>query len=118
MAVVEKGKPAITHYRIIKKYPAHTLIRVQLETGRTHQIRVHMAYIHYPIAGDPVYGGQGKLPRGTSDIICKAVKALQRQALHACSLGLTHRVTGESCCWEAPLPDDFQSLLQLLDNEK
>jgi len=117
MAVVEKGKPAITHYRIIKKYPAHTLIRVQLETGRTHQIRVHMAYIHYPIAGDPVYCGQGKSPRGTSNLICEAVKALRRQALHACSLGLTHRVTGESCCWDAPLPDDFQSLLQLLDNE-
>ena len=118
MAVVEKGKPAITHYRIIKKYPAHTLIRVQLETGRTHQIRVHMAYIHYPIAGDPVYGRPGNSPRGTSDIICKAVMALRRQSLHACSLGLTHRVTGESCSWEAPLADDFQSLLQLLDNEK
>jgi 23S rRNA pseudouridine1911/1915/1917 synthase len=118
MAVVEKGKPSMTHYRIIKKYPAHTLIRVQLETGRTHQIRVHMAYIHHPIAGDPVYGGQGKSPRGVSENICTAVKALRRQALHACFLGLTHRVTGESCNWEAPLPDDFQSLLQLLDNEK
>jgi 23S rRNA pseudouridine1911/1915/1917 synthase len=118
MAVVENGKPSMTHYRIIKKYPSHTLIRVQLETGRTHQIRVHMAYIHHPIAGDPVYGRQGKSPKGASVNISSAVKALQRQALHACSLGLIHRVTGESCNWEAPLPDDFQSLLQLLDNEK
>mgnify|MGYP001590759412 CR=1 FL=1 len=118
MAVSGRGKPAVTHFQVIKKYPAHTLVRVQLETGRTHQIRVHMASIHHPVVGDPAYGGRGQLPRNASDAVRHALQKFRRQALHACALGLTHRLTGHACYWEAPLPDDFRSLLQLLDNEK
>ena len=118
MAVSGKGKPAVTHFQVIKKYPAHTLVRVQLETGRTHQIRVHMASIHYPVVGDPAYGGRGQPPGNASDAVRHALQKFRRQALHACALGLTHRTTGQPCYWEAPLPDDFRSLLQLLDNEK
>ena len=103
MAVVPSGKPAITHYRVIKRFKAHTHIKVMLETGRTHQIRVHMAHIHYPILGDPVYGGN------------KAkYKNFPRQALHAKCLGLIHPATGEQMEWQAPLPDDMQGLLKKL----
>lgn len=118
MAVIAKGKPAITHYRMVKKYPAHTLIRVQLETGRTHQIRVHMASINHPITGDPIYGKRKQLPGNTSDTISNSLQKFKRQALHACALGLMHRVTGQACYWEAPLPEDFQLLLKLLDNDR
>jgi 23S rRNA pseudouridine1911/1915/1917 synthase len=104
MAVVTSGKPAITHYRVIKRFKGYTHIKVTLETGRTHQIRVHMAYIHYPIVGDPVYGGN------------KArYKNFKRQALHAKSLGLIHPRTGENREWQAPLPNDMGMLLKELD---
>jgi 23S rRNA pseudouridine1911/1915/1917 synthase len=103
MAVVVFGKPAITHYRVIKRFKAHTHIKVMLETGRTHQIRVHMAHIHYPIVGDPVYGGN------------KArYKNFKRQALHAKCLGLIHPRTGKQMEWHAPLPNDMQWLLEEL----
>lgn len=104
MAVVEAGKPAITHYRIIEKFPKHTHLKVQLETGRTHQIRVHMAYIKHPIVGDPVYGGKYKCP----------LETFKRQALHARRLGLTHPITGEYMEWEAELPQDMIELLEYL----
>ena len=118
MAVTDKGKPAVTHFRIQKKYPAHTLIRVQLETGRTHQIRVHMASLHHPVVGDPAYGGRTLLPRDLGESVRNALQGFRRQALHACALDLTHRITGVPCHWEAPLPDDFRLLLALLDNEQ
>ena len=118
MAVSGKGKPAVTYFQVIKKYPAHTLVRVQLEPGRPHQIRLHIASIHYPVVGDPAYGGRGQPPGNASDAVRHALQKFRRQALHACALGLTHRTTGQPCYWEAPLPDDFRSLLQLLDNEK
>ena len=118
MAVVERGKPATTHYRVIERFRAHSLIRVTLETGRTHQIRVHMAYVHFPIVGDPIYGGRLKLPRGGSSALVDALQHFRRQALHAARLGLMHPQTGEYMEWEAPLPEDMQVLLTILRADK
>lgn len=112
-AVVEGGKEAITHYRVAERFPHHTLIRVQLETGRTHQIRVHMAYLRYPLVGDPQYG-RLRLPPGASDELIEALRGFKRQALHAARLSLTHPETGEELSWESPLPEDFQNLLEAL----
>ncbi|WP_027330639.1 23S rRNA pseudouridine(1911/1915/1917) synthase RluD [Marinimicrobium agarilyticum] len=115
MAVVEEGgKRAVTHYRLVERFTSHTHIRVKLETGRTHQIRVHMAHIRHPLVGDPVYGGRFKIPKSASDDLIWALKSFPRQALHAASLGLEHPVTGEYREWSAPLPDDFQALLKAL----
>lgn len=119
MAVVtpSKGKPAITHYRVIKRFRAHTHIKVILETGRTHQIRVHMAYIHYPIVGDQVYGGKQKLPKGTTEELKQYLHNFKRQALHAKRLGLIHPTTGKQIDWLAPPPEDMQQLLKLLKKD-
>jgi len=114
MAVVERGKPAITHYRVEERFRAHSLVRVKLETGRTHQIRVHMAYVHYPLVGDPVYGGRLKLPRACTPALAEALRQFRRQALHAARLGVVHPLTGEYLEWEAPLPADMQGLLAVL----
>lgn len=108
------GKPAVTHYRVERRFPAHTLLRVRLETGRTHQIRVHLAHIHHPIVGDPVYGGRMKLPGGTGEAVREAIRSFRRQALHAGRLALTHPDTGESCQWQAPVPEDMQRLIDTL----
>lgn len=118
MAVVQSGKEAITHYRVMERYRAHTLVSVRLETGRTHQIRVHMAHIHYPIVGDPVYGGRLKLPAGCSTELIEALRAFRRQALHAFRLGLLHPGSGEEMAWEVPLPDDMQQLIRLLQVDR
>jgi len=118
MAVTESGKMAITHYRVIEKFPAHTYIRVILETGRTHQIRVHMAHIGRPIVGDQTYGGRLKLPAKCSDELKDALRMFKRQALHAHKLALIHPTTGVEMSWEAPLPEDFQQLIQVLKNQK
>ncbi len=118
MAVVENGKPAITHYRVIQRYRAHTHIRVQLETGRTHQIRVHLAYKHYPVLGDPVYGGRLQIPSASSDTFKKTLRTFQRQALHAAELGIIHPNSGEWVQWAAPLPDDMQMLLAALEKDR
>lgn len=115
MAVTESGKPAVTHYRIRQRFPAHTLLDVKLETGRTHQIRVHMAHLRYPIVGDPVYGGRPRLPKGMAPEVVAALQGFRRQALHAARLGLAHPGTGAWMSWEAPLPDDFAALLAVLD---
>jgi len=104
MAVVPTGKPATTHYRLIEKFRAHTHLRVILETGRTHQIRVHLAHIHYPIVGDPLYGKGRALPRKISDDLKKALHDFKRQALHARKLCLMHPTLQKEFCWEAPLP--------------
>jgi 23S rRNA pseudouridine1911/1915/1917 synthase len=108
MAVVENGKPAITHYRIIERYRNYTHISVKLETGRTHQIRVHMAYKRYPLLGDPVYGGRR----------IHKFENFNRQALHAASLGLDHPNSGEFMQWTAALPDDMLKLLEELKQDK
>lgn len=115
MAVVTSGgKPAITHYRVEQRYRAHTLVKVNLETGRTHQIRVHMTHIHHPLVGDQVYGGRLKLPAGCSDALIETLRRFKRQALHARSLGLQHPKTGEQISWQAPIPDDMQNLIAVL----
>jgi 23S rRNA pseudouridine1911/1915/1917 synthase len=114
MAVTPSGKPSVTHYRVVRRFRAHTSVRVQLETGRTHQIRVHLAYIHSPVAGDPVYGGRPRLPTNPSPRLMETLRQFQRQALHAALLGLQHPASGETMRWESPLPDDMQNLLDAL----
>lgn len=116
-AVRYDGKPAVTHYRIEERFPKHTLVRVKLETGRTHQIRVHMAHIHYPLVGDPVYGGRLRLPAGAGEALLIALRDFKRQALHAETLGIDHPETGEYEEWHSPLPDDFAALLDALRND-
>ncbi len=114
MAVVPGGKTSLTHYRVEERFRAHTLVRVQLETGRTHQIRVHMAHQHIPIVGDPVYGGRLRLPPGASRELQEQLAGFRRQALHAARLTLAHPSTGESVSWSAPLPADMAQLLEAL----
>lgn len=113
-AVVEDGKPAVTHYRVRQRFRAHTLLQVNLETGRTHQIRVHMAHIRHPLLGDPLYGGGLKLPKGASPEFIEALRAFKRQALHAERIAFAHPRSGESIDVEAPRPADLQVLLDAL----
>ena len=117
MAVVSNGKPAVTHYRVARRYAHHTRITVNLETGRTHQIRVHMAFRHYPLIGDPAYGGRPRIPRGASERLISTLRGFPRQALHAEALGLLHPVSGEDMQFDCPLPEDMQTLLAVLDEE-
>jgi 23S rRNA pseudouridine1911/1915/1917 synthase len=114
MAVVAGGKESLTHYRVEERFRAHTLVRVQLETGRTHQIRVHMAHQHIPIVGDPVYGGRLRLPQGASSELQEQLSGFRRQALHAARLTLTHPSSGETVSWSAPLPADMTRLIEAL----
>ena len=116
MAVRADGRPSVTHYRVVRRFAAHTLVRVQLETGRTHQIRVHLAHAGFPLVGDPVYGGRRRLPAGCPPALTAALNAFPRQALHAASLKLAHPLSGEPMAWEAPLPADMQSLLAALES--
>jgi 23S rRNA pseudouridine1911/1915/1917 synthase len=117
MAVIEDGKPAVSHYRVVERFGAHTLLRVALETGRTHQIRVHMAHLRWSIVGDPLYGGSLRLPAGASETLKDALRGFKRQALHAETLVFAHPVTGEEVRNSAPLPDDMRQLLQVLRTE-
>ncbi len=112
--VREDGKEAITHYRLERRFTHHTLIRVKLETGRTHQIRVHMAHINYPLVGDPLYGGRFQIPGNCNPQLQDALRQFKRQALHATRLGLIHPETDEYCEWEQPVPTDMQTLLDIL----
>ncbi|SDH66223.1 23S rRNA pseudouridine(1911/1915/1917) synthase RluD [Pseudomonas panipatensis] len=119
MAVVVGGKPAISHYRVLERFRSHTHTRVKLETGRTHQIRVHMAHVGFPLVGDPVYGGRFRVPPAANPTLVESLRDFPRQALHARFLELDHPATGVRMKWESPLPDDFTWLLSLLrqDNE-
>jgi 23S rRNA pseudouridine1911/1915/1917 synthase len=118
MAVLAAGgKSAITHYRVTRRFGHHTRIAVNLETGRTHQIRVHMAYKHYPLIGDPTYGGRPRLPKGASEVLIAALRGFPRQALHAQALGLLHPESGEQLHFECPLPQDMVDLLAVLQQE-
>lgn len=117
MAVTTSGKEAITHYRLREKFNDFTHLKVNLETGRTHQIRVHMAHLHYPLVGDPTYGRANYAPSGSSDRLKQAVRGFKRQALHARKLGVTHPVTGEFISWEVAPPEDYTELLKVLQQE-
>src|SRR5215469_2589502 len=114
MAVRADGRPAVTHYRVAGRFRAHTLARVELETGRTHQIRVHLAHVGFPIVGDPVYGGRRRVPAGCSAALAEGLRSFPRQALHAGRLQLAHPLTGRELEWEAPPPADMQKLLAAL----
>ena len=118
MAVVVNGKPATTHYRIQKKYTDFSLLDVFLETGRTHQIRVHMNYIKHPIVGDELYSNRIRIPRGCSDELKLALRQFNRQALHARKLSFIHPRTKETLTLQADRPSDFQDLMRLLDKEE
>lgn len=116
MAVISDGKEARTHYSLIERFEGHTHVRLRLETGRTHQIRVHMAHIRFPIVGDDTYSGRFRIHKGTSVELREAVQNFGRQALHARELGLIHPATGKLVSWASELPDDMQSLLAVLAN--
>ncbi|NVK11918.1 MAG: 23S rRNA pseudouridine(1911/1915/1917) synthase RluD [Gammaproteobacteria bacterium] len=118
MAVIKTGgKQAITHYRLLKRYGNHSHIRVKLETGRTHQIRVHMAHLKHPLVGDQTYAGRQKVPAGASEEMLEMLRNFPRQALHAKALELIHPETGEEMNWEIDLPEDMKQLIELLDRE-
>jgi 23S rRNA pseudouridine1911/1915/1917 synthase len=114
MAVRASGRPAVTHYRVLERFRAHTYLSVQLETGRTHQIRLHLSHLKYPIVGDPVYGGRFAQPRGAAPVFLATLRAFKRQALHAASLGFDHPRTGKRIALKSPVPDDFEQLLLAL----
>ncbi|HID9641985.1 TPA: 23S rRNA pseudouridine(1911/1915/1917) synthase RluD [Proteus mirabilis] len=114
MAVHPMGKPAVTHYRVMEHFCAHTRLRLRLETGRTHQIRVHMAHIHHPLIGDQLYGGRPRPLKGASEEFRETLRRFDRQALHATMLRLYHPITGIEMEWHAPLPDDMVELIRVL----
>lgn len=112
------GKPALTHYRVLQKYRHHGLLQLKLETGRTHQIRVHMAHIGYPLVGDQIYGGRLKLPKACTPALRDFLQQFRRQALHAFRLGLVHPDSLDYMEWEAELPEDIRQLLTLLEEDQ
>ncbi len=121
MAVVSHGmgRTAITHYRVMEQFREHTLIKLRLETGRTHQIRVHMASIDHPLLGDTVYAGRRlRLMKNTSAELVEALKSYRHQALHAAHIEFVHPITGEALAFDAPLPEDFTNLIKLLREDK
>ncbi len=115
MAVRSDGREAVTHYRVLKRFRGHTLVRAELETGRTHQIRVHLAHIGYPLVGDPLYGGRRRIPRGATEQLVAVLNAFKRQALHATRLALNHPLTGKPLVWEVPPPADMVDLIAALE---
>lgn len=118
MAVLENGRQAVTHFRVAEKYRVHTRLKISLETGRTHQIRVHLAHLRHPIVGDPTYGGRLMLTKGMLPELIEALRKFKRQALHAFALGLTHPITNEFIRWEIGLPDDMKQLIHLLKEDE
>jgi 23S rRNA pseudouridine1911/1915/1917 synthase len=117
MAVREDGREAVTHYRVLNRFRGHTYLRAQLETGRTHQIRVHLAHIGNPLVGDPVYGGRPRIPRGATEALIAALDSFKRQALHATRLALEHPLTGKPLEWEVAPPPDMAELLAVLGRD-
>jgi 23S rRNA pseudouridine1911/1915/1917 synthase len=118
MTVRADGRAAVTHFRILERLRAHTLVSVELETGRTHQIRVHLAHLGYPLVGDPLYGGRRRLPAGASAAVLAELAGFKRQALHAARLGLRHPASGAELDFEVPVPADFAALLAALAADK
>ena len=117
MAVRENGREAITHYRLLKRFREHSHIKVKLETGRTHQIRVHMSYLRHPIVGDPVYAGRQRIPAGAQQDLVDYIQSFKRQALHAWKLSFVHPQHGGEVSYEAPLAEDIQQLISLLQKD-
>ena len=117
MAVNMMGKEAITHYRVDQRYRNHTLLRVQLETGRTHQIRVHLTHLGFSLAGDPVYGRRLAIPGDCSALLEKELRSFRRQALHATRIEYIHPASGEHQSWERPLPTDMQDLIDACEDD-
>jgi len=117
MAVVEAGKEAVTHYRVLKRFRAHSHIQARLESGRTHQIRVHMAHLGFPLAGDRTYGGRLRLPQRAAPDLAHALKELRRQALHATRLSFTHPATRQPVHYTSELPPDIEALLGQLEKD-
>ncbi|WNK20616.1 23S rRNA pseudouridine(1911/1915/1917) synthase RluD [Halomonas piscis] len=113
-AVNASGKPAVTHFRVVERFRAHTHVRCRLETGRTHQIRVHLAHARYPLIGDALYGGRPKLPPGAAEPLKEILREFPRQALHARRLGFVHPESGQEVSFRAPLPDELLMLLDYL----
>jgi 23S rRNA pseudouridine1911/1915/1917 synthase len=118
MAVRSDGRRAVTHYRVERRFRAHTLVRVTLETGRTHQIRVHLAHIGFPVVGDPAYGGRRRIPKGCSPALAAELRDFPRQALHATRLKLVHPLTQRDYEWQSPLPADMQTLIAALEADR
>ncbi len=114
MAIRESGRPAVTHYRVLERYRGHTYLSVKLETGRTHQIRLHLSHMHYPLVGDPVYGGRLHQPRGAGAALIAELQQFKRQALHATSLGFAHPRTARPVSLQVDPPQDFAHLLEVL----
>ncbi len=114
MAIRGSGRPAVTHYRVLERFRAHTYLSVKLETGRTHQIRLHLSHIKYPLVGDPVYGGRFGLPRGATQELIDTLRGFKRQALHAASLGFDHPRTGKRVSLQSAVPADFGQLLRVM----
>ena len=117
MAIRSDGRPAVTHYRVLERFRAHTYLNVKLETGRTHQIRLHLSHLRYPIAGDPVYGGRFALPRGATPPLIERLRGFKRQALHAATLGFDHPGSGERLSLQSPVPADYAALLAVLRSD-
>jgi len=114
MAVAPMGKPAVTHYRVAERFREHTRIRLRLETGRTHQIRVHMSYLQHPLLGVIAYGGRARIPIGASEELTAMIRGFDRQALHAVMLRFEHPITGEVLKFHAPVPDDMVVITEAL----
>jgi 23S rRNA pseudouridine1911/1915/1917 synthase len=117
MAVVGGGRPSVTRWRVLERFRGHSLLGVELETGRTHQIRVHLAHIRLPLVGDRVYGGRPRPPKGAGPALVAALQGFPRQALHAIRLGLAHPGSGRPLEWEAPMAPDLEALLALFRRE-
>lgn len=117
MAILPGGRDAVTHYNVKERFQHFTRVQAQLETGRTHQIRIHFTYIGFPLVGDPVYVSRVKVPAGASELLTDSLRGFKRQALHATKLGLIHPRTGEEMMFEAPWPEDFTQFLQVLRTE-
>lgn len=118
MAVISDGKEARTHYSVLQRFQGHSYIQLRLETGRTHQIRVHMAHLNHPLVGDSLYAGRFKIHKGASPELIDYLRNFGRQALHAAELALVHPYTGEEVSWSSPLPADFEGLLARLNDEQ
>jgi 23S rRNA pseudouridine1911/1915/1917 synthase len=114
MTVRADGRPAVTHYRILERFRAHSYLSVKLETGRTHQIRLHLAHLRYPIAGDQVYGGRFAQPKGASERLLVTLRTFKRQALHAAGLAFDHPRSGKRLSLQSPVPADYAELLAAL----